>query len=144
MNSKAFLIVALFALTVLSDNCGGNCPSGKCINCPCGNKKDYPDLNEVCDGIAWDSNCCKCIILRISLGNTNFAQPIKSGMEPTGAGLLGAGRGLCEYQPEDLCYWPHSKECMVDRWEEYEDFRAFPKEAKACGCDTFSKKLEVE
>jgi len=42
MNKILFLCLALFvAYTLGQSSCGGNCPSGNCVSCPCGTSSDY-------------------------------------------------------------------------------------------------------
>jgi len=65
-------VIALLLLIVLAmaDNCGGNCPSGKCPNCPCGTTKYLIDIATWCAKYnGWNQVCCKCIVSHSSGGN---------------------------------------------------------------------------
>ena len=68
------LIVFLFAFIslVLSDNCGGNCPSGKCPICFCGDAKNMQDITSWCAKYTkWEQKCCQCIVSTESGGNAH-------------------------------------------------------------------------
>ena len=66
------LVFALLLPLILTDKCGGNCPAGNCNTCDCGTTANFTDLGRACNGYSWDQNCCKCIILRRTYGNTNY------------------------------------------------------------------------
>ncbi len=81
-------VFTLFMTLCLSaSNCGGNCPGGNCPTCDCGTSANYPDLASLCSGSTWEQNCCKCIILRRSFGNTNF-MATNSTSAVTNSGLM--------------------------------------------------------
>lgn len=67
------ILLTLFLLTtlVLSDSCGGNCPSGRCTNCFCGNTKLMEDIATWCGKYSWEQACCKCIVSHESGGNAH-------------------------------------------------------------------------
>ena len=65
------LILILLIVFVLSETCGGNCPSGKCPNCPCGTARNIVDIAIWCAKNSWNQSCCKCIVSHESAGNSN-------------------------------------------------------------------------
>jgi len=67
---KVIILLLLVAL-VFSDTCGGNCPGGKCPNCPCGTARNILDINAWCAKYNWNQACCKCIVSHESSGNSN-------------------------------------------------------------------------
>lgn len=69
---QKILFLAMFLILISSLTCGGNCPKGDCATCDCGSNKQFPDLQQACQYRAWDVNCCKCIVTRISTGNENY------------------------------------------------------------------------
>jgi hypothetical protein len=68
---KLLFLGLLIVVISAASNCGGNCPAGNCATCDCGSQKNFTDLEQACSGVSWDKNCCKCVVTRISLGNTN-------------------------------------------------------------------------
>ena len=71
---KAWLIVVSFlALSVLSNTCGGNCPSNDCPSCPCGTAASPQNINSWCSQYSWNQACCQCIVKHESGGNANAA-----------------------------------------------------------------------
>lgn len=67
-----YLIAGLMLLGVaLSDNCGGNCPSGNCHTCYCGTNKLMEDIATWCGKHNWNVSCCKCIVSHESGGNAH-------------------------------------------------------------------------
>ena len=55
----------------LADSCGGNCPSGRCANCYCGNTTNVVNIGQWCSMYSWNQVCCKCIASHESGGNAN-------------------------------------------------------------------------
>jgi hypothetical protein len=68
---KTLFLLALIFVVSLADTCGGNCPGGKCPNCPCGTTKNMQDIACWCQQYSWNQNCCKCIVSHESGGNAN-------------------------------------------------------------------------
>lgn len=74
---RASILLALIITTLLvsmskSDTCGGNCPTGKCPNCFCGQTKLIVDIAAWCSKYTgWDQSCCKCIAAHESGGNAH-------------------------------------------------------------------------
>jgi len=76
------LIVFFFLLFTLTQAliCGGNCPDNSCKKCICGSAKKIVSIDEYCaKSSMWDVNCCKCIALRASGGNSHFMKYSDSG-----------------------------------------------------------------
>ena len=96
----------------VGSNCGGNCPAGNCGTCDCGTNKNFTDLETLCSGVSWDKNCCKCIILRISLGNTNYMVSNGTYGVVDRAGLAAFNYDECNYKANERCYPPVTKSCM--------------------------------
>ena len=63
--------VFLLLIVVYASNCGGNCLSRDCSECPCGNIPKKINIEEVCGRHNWDQRCCKCIVEKSSNGNAN-------------------------------------------------------------------------
>jgi hypothetical protein len=78
-------LFSLMSALVLSDTCGGNCPSGKCPTCYCGTNKSMQDISAMCAKYSWDQNCCKCIVSHESGGNAHALNYNSNGS--TDAGL---------------------------------------------------------
>lgn len=68
---KSYLLFILLLSVVLTNDCGGNCPSGKCPTCFCGTTKNMQDITAWCEKYKWDQKCCKCIVSNSSGGNAN-------------------------------------------------------------------------
>ena len=68
---KIVILFVVFVAMVNAENCGGNCPSGKCPNCPCGTTPVEVDVNAICARYSWSQECCKCIVMKESAGNGN-------------------------------------------------------------------------
>jgi hypothetical protein len=67
-----FILLLLVILSVaFAETCGGNCPGGKCPNCPCGTNKRMEDISTWCAKHSWNQACCKCIVSHESGGNAN-------------------------------------------------------------------------
>jgi hypothetical protein len=47
-----FVFFAIFQINSLT--CGGNCPAGNCQTCDCGTTANYPNLDNVFSGRAWE------------------------------------------------------------------------------------------
>ena len=67
---KSLLLVLLLGM-VLSDKCGGNCPGGRCPNCPCGTSPNRVDVASKCKMHSWTQKCCVCVVNAESGGNGN-------------------------------------------------------------------------
>jgi hypothetical protein len=71
----AILIFLMLALAFSYDDfCGGNCPSYRCLTCPCGREPNKcKETASICAKNAkfWDQNCCKCIVFHESSDNSN-------------------------------------------------------------------------
>lgn len=53
--------------------CNGNCPVGNCKGCQCPPIKNMTNVDTYCaSDSGWKASCCKCIVNRISGGNSNF------------------------------------------------------------------------
>lgn len=47
--------------------------SGICRSCQCPSTKNIVDLDAFCTSESgWNSKCCKCLVNRLSAGNSNF------------------------------------------------------------------------
>ncbi len=59
----------------LDSYCGGNCPSGDCVDgCPCGETANPVDIGAICGLYSdWSQECCQCIVNAESSGNANAA-----------------------------------------------------------------------
>jgi hypothetical protein len=68
---QKFIVLVLLLALVFADSCGGNCPSGKCPNCYCGNSKSMQDIAAWCAKYSWNQACCKCVVSHESGGNAN-------------------------------------------------------------------------
>lgn len=68
---KYLLVVMMLLAVSMADNCGGNCPSGKCHTCYCGNSKLMEDIATWCGKHNWNVACCKCIVSHESGGNAH-------------------------------------------------------------------------
>ncbi len=68
---KIILCLAFLLVISLANNCGGNCPSNNCPDCPCGTAKNPQDIASWCSKYNWNQNCCKCIVSHESGGNAN-------------------------------------------------------------------------
>ena len=57
----------------LDSYCGGNCPSGDCVDgCPCGESANPIDPVAFCQLYSdWSQECCQCIVNAESSGNAN-------------------------------------------------------------------------
>ena len=51
--------------------CGGNCPSGDCVACPCGTSANTVDIAAMCAQYSWNQANCQCIMNAESGGNAN-------------------------------------------------------------------------
>ena len=70
-----FLLTTLLALGMAlpQTNCSGNCPSGTCYFCICGEEPDMISVDDYCNSYdGWDKDCCECIIDHISKGNAHY------------------------------------------------------------------------
>ena len=68
----AFVLLGLLAVSAVAESCNGNCPGGKCPDCPCGRSPNRQDAASWCAKFnGWDQRCCQCIIGRESGGNAN-------------------------------------------------------------------------
>ena len=69
---KVDLILLLFVIVLVHSNtCGGNCPSNTCGDCLCGTKIEKISSSN-CSRYAWNQNCCKCIVSKISGWNKRY------------------------------------------------------------------------
>lgn len=68
---KLVIFFCLLIALIAADSCGGNCPSGKCPSCYCGNSKNVVDIATWCGKHSWNQACCKCIVSHESGGNAN-------------------------------------------------------------------------
>jgi hypothetical protein len=80
---KLLILVLLVAL-VFADSCGGNCPSGKCPTCYCGNTKSVQDIAAWCGKYSWNQACCKCIVSHESGGNAHAINHNTNGSDDVG------------------------------------------------------------
>ena len=69
--AKTLLVLMVLLGICLADSCGGNCPSGRCPTCYCGNSKKSVDIGSWCSKYNWSQSCCKCIVSHESGGNAN-------------------------------------------------------------------------
>ena len=66
------LVLALSALTIEANLCGGNCPSNNCQYCPCGNTTSLVSAATWCSKFTgWSQTSCQCIISKESASNAN-------------------------------------------------------------------------
>lgn len=68
---KLLILLLVILGVAFSETCGGNCPGGKCPNCPCGTTKSMQDIATWCGKHSWNTNCCKCIVSHESGGNAH-------------------------------------------------------------------------
>lgn len=68
---KTAILLAVMMAIVLSDSCGGNCPSGRCPTCYCGTSKNVVNIGEWCSKYGWNQACCNCIVSHESGGNAH-------------------------------------------------------------------------
>jgi hypothetical protein len=69
---------------VLTELCGGNCPSGNCPDCYCGTSKLKEDIAKWCAKYSWKQECCKCIVEKGSGGNAHFLSHYPNGSTDVG------------------------------------------------------------
>lgn len=86
---KVAILILLVAL-VFANNCGGNCPSGRCQGCQCGATKNIQDIATWCAKYNWNQKCCKCIIAHGSGGNANYME-FNSGFTTLGMWAISMG-----------------------------------------------------
>jgi hypothetical protein len=68
---KILIALTLILALAFADSCGGNCPSGKCPTCYCGNTKNVVDIGTWCAKYSWNQACCKCVVSHESGGNAH-------------------------------------------------------------------------
>ena len=74
------VLTAYFFFICSSHVCGGNCPSGDCILCPCGLLPKKIDIDTFCKKYdQWNFDCCKCIVEKETGGNAHFSNRVYDG-----------------------------------------------------------------
>ena len=94
----------------------------------------FPDLDQLCGTFEWEKNCCKCIILRRSDGNTN--QIAALGWEGTvyRSGLAVFNFIQCNYSNMGRCKPNNTLGCMFELYSKTKDWSYWSADAAACGC----------
>ena len=113
------LLVAVFAVAVTADTCGGNCPSGDCPSgeCKCGTRPNHVDIGSYCkQHSGWSQKCCECIASHESGGNANAENYNENGSYDIGLyqvndinwGVCSGGQPPCNPQT--------NLECAIKVW----------------------------
>ena len=131
---KILLVSLLLLVLASTQSCGGNCINNWCSTCDCGEEPSYPDLDQLCGKFSWNKECCKCIILRVSKGNTNAFKG--SGWELTvyASGLALFTEDSCKGSNEERCNPDTTLSCMQNIYAKTNDWSRWYYDAKACGC----------
>ena len=82
--SKSLLFVALGLSYVVANNCGGNCPSGRCTTCHCGTSQNHVDIASWCAKHNWSQACCQCVVKHESGGNAHAELHNTNGSDDVG------------------------------------------------------------
>jgi hypothetical protein len=129
------LFATLLILTLVSaQSCGGNCINNWCSTCDCGETPSYPDLDSLCRKYSWNKECCKCIILRVSKGNTNTIIGRGWGLTVYASGLAIFSEDECKGSNLQRCDPETTLTCMQSIYSKTNDWSRWYSDAKACGC----------
>lgn len=117
-NYLKLALLLVFVLQVHALTCGSNCPSNTCDNCICGTAKSSVSSAN-CSKYAWNQNCCKCIVTKISTWNKHYMTKAFSFLE---VGLFGIDEDdaeECNMSTSSLCNYGDNLKCA---YEQYVDF----------------------
>ena len=82
---RTIAVLAIIALAVAAETCGGNCPSDDCNSCPCGTSRDVVDIDSFCSQYSgWSMECCRCIVSHESGGNAHAVNHNSNGSNDVG------------------------------------------------------------
>ena len=134
---KAFIALAvlLFAISTVANDCGGNCPSNGCANCPCGNSPNWQDAGSWCSRYGgWDQGCCQCIVSHESNGNANAAHDNGGGNMDVGLFQINQGNwGDCS-GGNAPCDVEANLNCAIQIWQWGGNSFSLWATAQGCGC----------
>ena len=151
--AKVFLILLLFSpILTIDTTCGGNCPTGMCSSCPCGNKTNPIDVDKFCRSYSkWDFDCCKCIVEQQNPDfNSNFCNTVNDyprghwecGFLPINEAFMSECKVKYLWQ---LCSESAILKCSTDLYEYFHNsFEAWHQSAAECQCRWRGKQLESE
>ena len=132
---KTIILIALIVALALADTCGGNCPGGKCPNCPCGTTKNPQDIAAWCGKYSsWNQACCKCVVSHESGGNGNAMNYNTNASFDVGLwqintvnwGSCSGGSAPCNVQT--------NLNCAIKVWQWGGNSFKLWSTAKGCGC----------
>lgn len=131
---KFAILGALMLAIGFAENCGGNCPTGKCTTCFCGNTKLNLDIGAWCAKYSWDQACCKCIVSQESGGNAHAMNYNPNGSTDVGLWQINnINWGQCN-NGHAPCDPTQNLNCAIDvyKWAG-NSWKAWSTHA-ACGC----------
>jgi len=126
----SFIVLVLFISYCFADNCGGNCPSGNCVACPCGYQSNYISVNEAqnyLSQVGLNVNVFTCIGNGESSWNANSmnqnGNTMVIGIYQEGDNNGYSDQALCDpktatqaalslYQECGICPWLDDSECF--------------------------------
>ena len=106
-----YVLLSLLCVSILTDTCGGNCPSSKCPTCVCGLNKSPQDISAMCSKYTWSQSCCQCIVAHESGGNAHALNYNANGSYDVGLwqinnvdwGQCSEGKAPCDPQANLNC-----------------------------------------
>ena len=134
MKAGVIVLLALVA-GVLSNTCGGNCPSNDCPSCPCGTSPSPQNIAHWCSQYSgWNQACCQCIVSHESGGNANALNYNTNGSFDVGLWQINSVNwGQCN-GGQTPCNLNSNLNCAIDVWKWGGNSFRLWSTAAGCGC----------
>ena len=128
-------IIFYYHNKVAGSTCGGNCPSGTCTSCPCGEAKESYDIATECAKYSsWNQACCKCIVSHESGGNAHAAYQNTGGSLDVGFWQVNSMNWASCSGGAAPCNIDTNRNCAIKVWQWGGNTWKLWSTAKTCGC----------